>query len=56
MARDNWYLTSVQAGFEPWRNGTGLSVKSFSSSVHLGAARPGTRSGSDALRGFEETR
>ncbi|CAM5338226.1 Endoglucanase S [Streptomyces alboniger] len=56
MARNNWYLTSVQAGFEPWRNGTGLSVKSFSSSVHLGAARPGTRSGSDALRGFEETR
>ncbi|GAA4244832.1 hypothetical protein GCM10022255_009440 [Dactylosporangium darangshiense] len=29
----NWYLTSVQAGFEPWRGGVGLAVTSFSSSV-----------------------
>lgn len=56
MARNDWYLTSVQAGFEPWRNGTGLSVNSFSSSVHLGVTRPGTRTGSAALRGHEETR
>ncbi len=33
-AQDSWYLTSVQAGFEPWQNGTGLAVNSFSSSVN----------------------
>jgi hypothetical protein len=26
----SWYLTSVQAGFEPWTGGTGLTTKSFS--------------------------
>ncbi len=26
----SWYLTSVQAGFEPWVGGTGLAVNSFS--------------------------
>lgn len=26
----SWYLTSIQAGFEPWIGGTGLSVNSFS--------------------------
>ncbi|MFC9331271.1 RICIN domain-containing protein [Kitasatospora sp. NPDC057015] len=26
----NWYLTSVQFGFEPWIGGTGLGVDSFS--------------------------
>ncbi|MET9440430.1 cellulose binding domain-containing protein [Streptomyces sp. NPDC006610] len=36
MAQNNWYLTSVQAGFEPWQNGAGLAVNSFSSSVNLG--------------------
>lgn len=36
MAQSNWYLTSVQAGFEPWQNGVGLAVTSFSSSVNLG--------------------
>jgi hypothetical protein len=25
-----WYLTSIQAGFEPWTDGTGLAVTSFS--------------------------
>lgn len=34
----NWYLTSVQAGFEPWSGGVGLAVNSFSSSVTNGAA------------------
>ncbi|WP_299537418.1 GH12 family glycosyl hydrolase domain-containing protein [uncultured Streptomyces sp.] len=33
MAAANWYLTSVQAGFEPWVGGAGLSLSSFSSSV-----------------------
>jgi chitodextrinase len=29
-AQRSWYLTSVQAGFEPWVGGTGLAVNSFS--------------------------
>ncbi|RVX45633.1 fibronectin type III domain protein [Nonomuraea polychroma] len=29
-AQRSWYLTSVQAGFEPWAGGTGLAVNSFS--------------------------
>jgi hypothetical protein len=28
-----WYLTSIQAGFEPWAAGVGLTVNSFSASV-----------------------
>jgi len=30
---NSWYLTSIQAGFEPWVGGTGLAVSSFSASV-----------------------
>jgi hypothetical protein len=30
---DQWYLTSIQAGFEPWNGGVGLAVDSFSASV-----------------------
>jgi hypothetical protein len=33
-AQNSWYLTSVQAGFEPWVNGTGLAVNNFSYSVN----------------------
>jgi len=29
-AQNSWYMTSVQAGFEPWVNGTGLAVNNFS--------------------------
>ena len=29
----SWYLTSVQAGFEPWNGGVGLAVDNFSASV-----------------------
>ncbi len=29
----SWYLTSVQAGFEPWIGGVGLAVSSFSQTV-----------------------
>lgn len=36
LAQNSWYLTSVQAGFEPWQNGVGLAVTSFSSSVNTG--------------------
>lgn len=41
MAQSSWYLTSVQAGFEPWQNGAGLAVNSFSSTVNLGGGSPG---------------
>ncbi|MEU9918052.1 cellulose binding domain-containing protein [Streptomyces sp. NPDC051001] len=41
MAQNNWYLTSIQAGFEPWQNGAGLAVNSFSSAVNLGGGGPG---------------
>jgi hypothetical protein len=30
---DSWYLTSIQAGFEPWIGGAGLSVTDFSARV-----------------------
>ncbi|MDW5329770.1 GH12 family glycosyl hydrolase domain-containing protein [Plantactinospora sp. KLBMP9567] len=33
---NSWYLTSIQAGFEPWIGGTGLGVNSFSASVNGG--------------------
>ncbi|MBE1487429.1 GH12 family glycosyl hydrolase domain-containing protein [Plantactinospora soyae] len=33
---NSWYLTSIQAGFEPWQGGTGLGVNSFSASVNGG--------------------
>lgn len=29
----SWYLTSIQAGFEPWSGGVGLAVNSFSTSI-----------------------
>ncbi|MGW0552449.1 GH12 family glycosyl hydrolase domain-containing protein [Streptomyces altiplanensis] len=41
MAQPSWYLTSVQAGFEPWENGAGLKVQSFSSTVNGGGSDPG---------------
>ena len=31
---DAWYLTSVQAGFEPWNGGVGLTVNSFDATVN----------------------
>jgi hypothetical protein len=33
---NSWYLTSIQAGFEPWVGGTGLAVNSFTASVNGG--------------------
>jgi hypothetical protein len=30
---DAWYLTSIQAGFEPWSGGVGLTVNSFDATV-----------------------
>ncbi|GAA2369153.1 hypothetical protein GCM10010170_069420 [Dactylosporangium salmoneum] len=32
-AQNSWYLTSVQAGFEPWQGGAGLAVTNFSYST-----------------------
>jgi len=32
----SWFLTSIQAGFEPWIGGVGLAVTNFSASVNLG--------------------
>ncbi|MGK5520665.1 GH12 family glycosyl hydrolase domain-containing protein [Micromonospora sp. URMC 107] len=32
----SWYLTSIQAGFEPWQGGAGLAVTSFSAAVNGG--------------------
>ncbi|GAB1690410.1 hypothetical protein KRM28CT15_22130 [Krasilnikovia sp. M28-CT-15] len=37
-----WYLTSIQAGFEPWIGGAGLAVKSFSATVNGGGTTPPT--------------
>lgn len=34
LANPSWYLTSVQAGFEPWQGGAGLGVNSFSANVN----------------------
>ncbi|TDC60572.1 glycosyl hydrolase family 5 [Micromonospora sp. KC207] len=33
---NSWYLTSIQAGFEPWQGGAGLAVTNFSQSVNTG--------------------
>jgi chitodextrinase len=33
---NSWYLTSIQAGFEPWIGGTGLAVTAFSAAVNGG--------------------
>ncbi|MFD6276461.1 cellulose binding domain-containing protein [Streptomyces sp. NPDC060209] len=41
MAQASWYLTSVQAGFEPWQGGAGLAVNSFSSAVETGGGTGG---------------
>jgi hypothetical protein len=33
---NSWYLTSIQAGFEPWIGGAGLAVTNFSAAVNGG--------------------
>lgn len=40
MAQQSWYITSIQAGFEPWINGAGLAVNSFSSTINSGTSTP----------------
>ncbi|MFJ6149270.1 GH12 family glycosyl hydrolase domain-containing protein [Micromonospora profundi] len=39
---NSWYLTSIQAGFEPWQGGVGLAVTSFSANVNGGGNNPTT--------------
>jgi cellulase/cellobiase CelA1 len=39
---NSWFLTSIQAGFEPWIGGTGLTVNSFSATVNSGNNQPPT--------------
>ncbi|MFI7606762.1 cellulose binding domain-containing protein [Micromonospora sp. NPDC049366] len=39
---NSWYLTSIQAGFEPWQGGVGLAVTSFSATVNGGGTTPPT--------------
>jgi len=34
----SWYLTSIQAGFEPWIGGAGLAVTNFSAAVNGGGS------------------
>jgi hypothetical protein len=40
-AQRSWYLTSIQAGFEPWVGGTGLAVNNFSVSTSGGGGGGG---------------
>ncbi|MEU3465560.1 cellulose binding domain-containing protein [Streptomyces sp. NPDC006733] len=53
MAQNSWYLTSIQAGFEPWQNGAGLAVTSFSSTINLGGGGGG--GGGDTPAGCKVT-
>lgn len=50
-ANNSWYLTSIQAGFEPWRGGVGLAVNSFSASVTGGSTPPTTGPTTDPTTG-----
>ncbi|MFP8883947.1 GH12 family glycosyl hydrolase domain-containing protein [Streptomyces mangrovi] len=53
MAQRSWYLTSVQAGFEPWQNGAGLAVDSFSAAVNTGSGGGDGGGGDDGEPGGE---
>jgi hypothetical protein len=37
---NSWYLTSIQAGFEPWQGGAGLGVTSFTAAVNGRGQQP----------------
>lgn len=50
---DAWYLTSIQAGFEPWNGGVGLAVTSFSAGINTGGpTTPPPPAGGGAIRGL----
>ncbi|MEV4622664.1 cellulose binding domain-containing protein [Asanoa sp. NPDC049573] len=40
---NSWYLTSIQAGFEPWSGGVGLAVNNFSAAVNGGGTGSDTQ-------------
>ena len=44
FGNNNWWLTSIQMGFEPWIGGVGLTVNSFSQAINSGTQNtvPGT--------------
>jgi hypothetical protein len=42
FAQTSWYLTSIQAGFEPWQSGVGLTVNGFAVTTSGGAATGGS--------------
>jgi len=44
-AQNSWYMTSVQAGFEPWVNGTGLAVNNFSYTLGSATSSPPPNTG-----------
>jgi endoglucanase len=48
-AQNSWYITSVQAGFEPWVNGTGLAVNNFSYSIGSGTSGPPASGGQEIV-------
>jgi len=50
-AQNSWYLTSVQAGFEPWVNGTGLAVNNFSYSIGTATSSPPPSGGGQMIVG-----
>jgi len=55
-AQNSWYLTSVQAGFEPWVNGTGLAVNNFSYSIGTGTSSPPPSGGGQMIVGSGSNR
>ncbi|MCK2213884.1 cellulose binding domain-containing protein [Actinomadura sp. ATCC 31491] len=56
-AQRSWYLTSVQAGFEPWVGGAGLAVNSFSfgSGGNTGDTSPPSTPGTPSASGTTST-
>jgi len=50
-AQNSWYITSVQAGFEPWVNGTGLAVNNFSYSIGSSGGTSGPPASSSPTSG-----
>lgn len=40
LGSNSWYLTSIQAGFEPWVGGVGLTVNDFSVTTSGGTTPP----------------
>ena len=42
-AQKSWYLTSIQAGFEPWQGGVGLAVNDFTAGCSRSVARDVSR-------------